>query len=94
MINELQQIAYAKTKSDTVAKLDGTFKMPEPDLPEKTTEETSAQPTGFSAALEKAVPVNEQERAKGQKRKAEEEEAEEEEEEDDDAEMEMDSDSD
>jgi U2 small nuclear ribonucleoprotein B'' len=89
--NVLQQIAYAKGKSDTVAKLDGTYKMPEPDLPEKAVEETSAQPTGFNAALEKAVPVNEQDRAKGQKRKAEEEE---EEEEDDDAEMEMDSDSD
>jgi U2 small nuclear ribonucleoprotein B'' len=88
--NEVQQIAYAKSKSDTVAKLDGTYKMPEPDLPEKAAEETPVQPTGFSAALEKAVPVNEQDRAKGQKRKAEEEE----EEEDDDAEMEMDSDSD
>jgi U2 small nuclear ribonucleoprotein B'' len=87
----LQQIAYAKSKSDTVAKLDGTYKMPEPDLPEKAAEETPGQPTGFSAALEKAVPVNEQDRAKGQKRKAEEEE---EEEDDDDAEMEMDSDSD
>ena len=73
-----------------MAKLDGSFKMPEPDLPEKETEESAAQPTGFAAALEKAVPVNEQERAKGQKRKADEEE----EEEDDDAEMEMDSDSD
>ncbi|KAF1360132.1 U2 small nuclear ribonucleo protein B [Lizonia empirigonia] len=83
------QIAYAKTKSDTIAKLDGTYKMPEPDLPEKDTEET--EPTGFGAALAKAVPVNEQERAKGQKRKADEEV---EEEEDDDAEMEMDSDSD
>ncbi|KAF2994840.1 U2 snRNP complex subunit msl1 [Curvularia kusanoi] len=84
------RISYAKTKSDTIAKLDGTFKMPEPDLPERATEDAPAQPTGFAAALEKAVPVNEQERAKGQKRKAEEEE----EEEDDDAEMEMDSDSD
>ncbi|KAJ8116469.1 hypothetical protein OPT61_g2119 [Boeremia exigua] len=86
------RIAYAKTKSDTVAKLDGTFKMPVPDLPEKETEDTSAHPTGFAAALEKAVPVNEQDRAKGQKRKAEDEA--EEEEDDDDAEMEMDSDSD
>lgn len=84
-----QQIAYAKTKSDTIAKLDGTYKMPEPDLPAKDTEET--EPTGFGAALAKAVPVNEQERAKGQKRKADDEV---EEEEDDDAEMEMDSDSD
>ncbi|KAG9206109.1 U2 snRNP complex subunit msl1 [Epicoccum nigrum] len=84
------RISYARTKSDTVAKLDGTFKMPEPDLP-KGSEESAAQPTGFAAALEKAVPVNEQERAKGQKRKVEEEE---EEEDDDDAEMEMDSDSD
>lgn len=92
MTNRPQQIAYAKTKSDTVAKLDGTFKMPEPDLPEKAADETHAQPTAFSAALEKAVPVNEQDRAKGQKRKAEEQE--EEEEDDDDAEMDMDSDSD
>ncbi|KAJ4361535.1 hypothetical protein N0V95_001787 [Ascochyta clinopodiicola] len=87
------QIAYAKTKSDTIAKLDGSFKMPEPDLPEKETEEPS-QTTGFGAALAKAVPVNEQDRAKGQKRKAEDEEEKEDEDEDDDAEMEMDSDSD
>lgn len=65
--------------------------MPEPDLPEKDTEDASATTTGFAAALERAAPVNEQERAKGQKRKADEEA---EEEEDDDAEMEMDSDSD
>ena len=90
MTNVPSRISYAKSKSDTIAKLDGSFKMPEPDLPEKETEESAAQPTGFAAALEKAVPVNEQERAKGQKRKADEEE----EEEDDDAEMEMDSDSD
>ncbi|KZM23195.1 uncharacterized protein EKO05_0008208 [Ascochyta rabiei] len=89
------QIAYAKTKSDTIAKLDGSFKMPEPDLPEKETEVASAQSTGFGAALAKAVPVNEQDRAKGQKRKAEDEEKQDEDEdEDEDAEMEMDSDSD
>ncbi|KAF2630670.1 RNA-binding domain-containing protein, partial [Macroventuria anomochaeta] len=88
------QIAYAKTKSDTIAKLDGTYKMPEPDLPERVAEEAPAHPAGFGAALEKAVPVNEQERAKGQKRKAEDDGEEEEDDDDDDAEMEMDSDSD
>jgi hypothetical protein len=36
---------------------------------EKGTEESAAQPTGLAAALEKAAPVNEQERAKGQKRR-------------------------
>jgi U2 small nuclear ribonucleoprotein B'' len=67
---------YAKTKSDTVAKLDGSFKMPEPDLPERETEESVAQPTGFAA--------------KGQKRKVEEEE--EEEDDDAEMEMDSDSD--
>ena len=46
-----------------------------------------AQPAGFGAAPEKAVPVNVQDAAKGQKRGREEEE---EEEENSDAEMEMD----
>lgn len=91
MTDVQQRIAYAKSKSDSVAKLDGTFKMPEPDLPERDTEEAPAQSSGFAAALEKAVPVNEQDKAAGQKRKAEEAP---EEEEDEDAEMEMDSDSD
>ncbi|KAF2134060.1 U2 small nuclear ribonucleoprotein B [Dothidotthia symphoricarpi CBS 119687] len=79
-------IAYAKTKSDTIAKLDGTFKMPEPER-EHDSEDAAAQPTGFGVVPAKAVPVNEQDRAKGQKRAREEEE---EEEEDEDAEMEMD----
>jgi hypothetical protein len=56
--------------------------------PEKETEESAAQPTGLAATLEKAAPVNEQERAKGQKRRVKEED-----EEDDVAKMEMDSDS-
>jgi RNA recognition motif-containing protein len=80
------QIAYAKTKSDTVAKLDGTYKMPEPER-EHEPEQAPAQPAGFGAAPEKAVPVNVQDAAKGQKRGREEEE---EEEENSDAEMEMD----
>ncbi|KAK7184841.1 hypothetical protein DPSP01_002189 [Paraphaeosphaeria sporulosa] len=83
-------IAYAKTKSDTIAKLDGTFKMPEPDLPEKqleTTEQTGVAATVFGSAPAKAVPVNEQERAKGTKRGREEEEKSESE--DDDEEMQM-----
>jgi U2 small nuclear ribonucleoprotein B'' len=75
-------IAYAKTKSDTVAKLDGTFKMPEP---EREPDDEKAQETpAFAPAPERAVPVNEA--TKGQKRAREEEE----EEEDEDAEMEMD----
>lgn len=52
---------------------------------EQEAEETSAQPGGFGAVTEKAVPVNEQDKVKGQKRAREEEEEEEE-----DAEMEMD----
>ncbi|KAH3986324.1 hypothetical protein HBH98_035090 [Parastagonospora nodorum] len=79
------QIAYAKTKSDTIAKLDGTYKMPEPER-EAEPEQTTAQAKGFGAAPEKAVPVNAQDAAKGQKRARDEEE----EEEEDDAEMEMD----
>ncbi|KAJ4301313.1 hypothetical protein N0V90_003404 [Kalmusia sp. IMI 367209] len=86
-------IAYAKTKSDTIAKLDGTFKLPEPDLPQKEiTEQSGAAAAIFGCAPEKAVPVNEQERAKGTKRAREEEEEEEEEKEDsedEDAEMQM-----
>ncbi|KAF1845875.1 RNA-binding domain-containing protein [Cucurbitaria berberidis CBS 394.84] len=73
------QIAYAKTKSDTIAKLDGTFKLPEPER-EDEPEQTTTQAVGFGAAPAKAVPV-------GQKRGRDEEE---EEEEDEDAEMEMD----
>jgi len=80
-----QQIAYAKTKSDTVAKLDGTYKMPEPER-EDEPEQASAQPAGFGTAPEKAVPVNAQDAAKGQKRGRDEEE----EDENSDAEMEMD----
>lgn len=65
----MQQIAYAKTKSDTVAKLDGTYQMPEPEH-ERGSEiqETSDQHTGFAAAPDKAVPVNAQDAAQGQKR--------------------------
>ncbi|KAJ4344843.1 uncharacterized protein N0V89_012587 [Didymosphaeria variabile] len=87
----VQHIGYAKTKSDTVAKLDGTFKMPEPDLPERqleTTEQTGVAAAVFGSAPAKAVPVNEQDRAKGTKRGREEEE-EKSESEDDDEEMQM-----
>ena len=51
--------------------------MPEPDLPHKqpeTTEQTGAAAGIFGSAPAKAVPVNEQERAKGTKRGREEEE--------------------
>ncbi|OAL06602.1 RNA-binding domain-containing protein [Phaeosphaeriaceae sp. SRC1lsM3a] len=84
------QIAYAKTKSDTIAKLDGTYKMPEPEREDEPEQVAAAQPGAFGAAPAKAVPVNAQDAAKGQKRARDEEE----EEEDEDAEMEMDSDSD
>ncbi|KAF9730348.1 hypothetical protein PMIN06_009069 [Paraphaeosphaeria minitans] len=86
-------IAYAKTKSDTIAKLDGTFKMPETDLPQKqleTTEQTGAASAVFGSAPTKAVPVNQQERAKGTKRAREDEEkSESESDDDDDDEMQM-----
>lgn len=81
----MQQIAYAKTKSDTVAKLDGTYKMPEPER-DPEAEEVRTQLAGFGAASAKAVPVNAQEGTKGQKRGRDEDEDEDE----DDAEMEMD----
>ena len=84
MTNMAQQIAYAKTKSDTIAKLDGTYKMPEPDR-EDEPEQAAIQEGGFGAAPAKAVPVNAQDTAVGQKRGRDEEE-----EEDEDAEMEMD----
>jgi U2 small nuclear ribonucleoprotein B'' len=84
----VQSIAYAKTKSDTIAKLDGTYKMPEPEREEEPEQPTTQAPGAFGAVPAKAVPVNAPEAAKGQKRtRDEEEEAEEEE---DDAEMEMD----
>ncbi|KAI8935963.1 hypothetical protein NX059_007467 [Plenodomus lindquistii] len=80
------QIAYAKTKSDTVAKLDGTYQMPEPEKTGHVSEESTAQPAGFGAAPTKAVPVNAQDATKGQKRARDEED----DGEDEDAEMEMD----
>ncbi|KAF2854613.1 U2 small nuclear ribonucleoprotein B [Plenodomus tracheiphilus IPT5] len=80
------QIAYAKTKSDTVAKLDGTYQMPEPDKTGDDSAETAVQPAGFGAAPVKAVPVNAHDAAAGQKRARDEEDEGEEE----DAEMEMD----
>ncbi|KAH7072847.1 hypothetical protein BKA63DRAFT_534524 [Paraphoma chrysanthemicola] len=79
------QIAYARGKSDTIAKLDGSYQMPEPEK-EDEPEETTAQAAGFGAAPAKAIPVNAPDAAKGQKRARDDEEEEEEE----DAEMEMD----
>ncbi|CAE7201454.1 U2 small nuclear ribonucleoprotein [Pyrenophora teres f. teres] len=81
------QISYAKTKSDTIAKLDGTYKMPGPER-EDEPEQASAQAVGFGAAPEKAVPVNAQDAAKGQKRAREDED--EDGDENSDSEMEMD----
>lgn len=65
--------------------------MPEPDLPQKqpdATEQSGAAAAVFGSAPVKAVPVNEQDRAKGTKR-AREEEEEKSESEDDDEEMQM-----
>ena len=82
-----QHISYAKTKSDTIAKLDGTFKLPDVEgADEKPTEQTGAAASMFGSAPVKAVPVNEE--VKGVKRGRDEEE-EEEDSEDDDAEMQM-----
>lgn len=72
----MQQIAYAKTKSDTVAKIDGTYKMPEPERQDEP-QQAAAQAAGFGAAPEKAVPVNAADAAKGQKRAREDEDDEE-----------------
>ncbi|KAH9860505.1 hypothetical protein J1614_011836 [Plenodomus biglobosus] len=80
------QINYAKTKSDTVAKLDGTYRMPEAEKTGDGSEDTAAPEAAFGAAPAKAVPVNAQDATKGQKRTREEED----EGEDEDAEMEMD----
>jgi U2 small nuclear ribonucleoprotein B'' len=85
-------IAYAKTKSDTIAKLDGTFKLPEVERGDEP-EEVTAQAAGFGAAPAKAVPVNAPDATKGQKRVRDEEE-EEEEEEDGGSEMDVSDDSD
>lgn len=89
-----QLIQYAKGKSDTVAKLDGTFKLPEKALPAiEAPEETSAQRAIFGSAPMKALPMNEaRDGAKGVKRGRDEEqerEQEEEEEDDEGAEMQM-----
>lgn len=80
-----QHISYAKSKSDTIAKLDGTFKLPEVEgAEEKTAEQTGTAASMFGSAPLKAVPVNGE--VKGVKRGREEEE---EESEDDDEEMQM-----
>lgn len=85
ILTYVQQIAYARTKSDTIAKLDGSYNLPEPEREEEP-EQTTAQTAGFGAAPAKAVPVNAPDATKGQKRARDEEEEEEEE----DAEMEID----
>ena len=67
--------------------------MPEADLPKalEATEQTGAAAAVFGSAPARAVPVNEQDRAKGIKRSREEEEEDKEEDdsEDEDAEMQM-----
>jgi U2 small nuclear ribonucleoprotein B'' len=86
----VQSIAYAKTKSDTIAKLDGTYKMPEPEREEEPEQTVTQAPGAFGAVPAKAVPVNAPDAAKGQKRARDEEEEAEADAEEDDAEMEMD----
>ncbi|KAF2684987.1 RNA-binding domain-containing protein [Lentithecium fluviatile CBS 122367] len=82
-------ISYAKGKSNTFAKLAGTFEIPK-DITEASREketgmeQTAAAKAVFGSAPNKAVPVNEADRAKGQKRGRDEEESE-----DEDAEMQM-----
>ncbi|KAF2832007.1 RNA-binding domain-containing protein [Ophiobolus disseminans] len=76
-LGKYMQIAYAKTKSDTIAKLDGSYKMPEVER-EGGSEEADAPTTAFGSVPEKAVPVNAADVAKGQKRGRDEEEEEEE----------------
>jgi U2 small nuclear ribonucleoprotein B'' len=90
VLTHSQQIAYARTKSDTIAKLAGSYEMPEVEREEEP-EETTAQAAGFGAAPAKAVPVNAPDAAKGQKRVRDEEE---EEEEDAGSEMDVSDDSD
>ncbi|PSN60412.1 U2 small nuclear ribonucleo protein B [Corynespora cassiicola Philippines] len=80
------QIFYGRGKSHIIQKLDGTFQLPEKNLPLRESSEPPSNEIAFASAPAKAVPVNEQDRAKGVKRGREEEE----EDDEDDAEMEMD----
>lgn len=80
----MQQIAYARSKSNTVAKLKGTYSAPTIEASDEA-DQPSTLSVGFGTAPEKAVPINAESVAKGQKRGREEEE-----EEEDDVEMEMD----
>ncbi|KAF2876326.1 hypothetical protein BDV95DRAFT_602322 [Massariosphaeria phaeospora] len=91
------KIAYANTKSDTIAKLDGTFKLPETELqPEHSGAETAEQTPGQlvvfgKAPAIKAIPINQQDdTAKGVKRGREQEDSES----DNDVEMEVSDDED
>jgi U2 small nuclear ribonucleoprotein B'' len=89
-----QSIAYAKGKSNTFAKLAGTFEVPRDPaevarLQIEAAEQTGAAAGVFGSAPTKAVPVNEADRAKGTKRGRDEEDEEKEDSEDEDAEMQM-----
>lgn len=78
-----QQVQYAKGKSLTVSKLDGTFQLPEKaQAPESPTDATNDKPFG-SAPITKAKPINApaEDSTKGVKRTREEESEEEDEDE-------------
>jgi U2 small nuclear ribonucleoprotein B'' len=52
-----QKIQYAKTKSDTIAKLDGTFKIPTFAQPEEAEATSDDQPTDLQRAVFGAPPA-------------------------------------
>ncbi|PVI03799.1 RNA-binding domain-containing protein [Periconia macrospinosa] len=87
------QISYAKSKSKVFAKLKGTVYASEKGVPAAgATDQSKASIAAFGAAPAKAVPINEQDRAKGVKRareEDEEDEAEKNNDESDDSEAEM-----
>lgn len=84
----MQKIEYAKSKSDTIAKLDGTFKIPTFAQPEEAEATSDGQPTDLQravfgappaagkAATEPAASKDKSEEPKGVKRGREEEEEE------------------
>ena len=60
-------MAYAKGKSDTIAKLDGTYKLPTKDQPEPSTEMTSVQQAVFGGGPSKSEAKPTQGQQDGQK---------------------------
>ncbi|KAF2185145.1 RNA-binding domain-containing protein [Zopfia rhizophila CBS 207.26] len=61
------QLAYAKGKSDTIAKLDGTYKLPTKDQPEPSAEMTSVQQAVFGGGPSKSAAKPTQGQQDGQK---------------------------